>query len=348
MTSSEETMRAVVVTENGPPEVLEARDIPVPSVDAGDVLLEVRACAANYGDVWLRTGVAPASPPVVPGLDVAGVIRDIGDSVDADVSPGDRVVVYGVLSCGNCEYCAAGDLAMCVDYGAIGESRDGGQAEYVAVPAANLVSLPESVSFRQAAALPSSFGTAHRALRSRVTLTGSEDLLVVGASGGVGHAAVLLALEAGAEVYACTSSDEKAAKLRELGVTGVVRYDEGGFAEQVRESTDGRGVDVVFDSVGGDAYRDGVRSLARGGTLVTVGATTGDAEAAMLRYLFWKQLSIVGSTGYNPEDLERVVQLVASGRIDPVIDSRVSLEAAPEVHRRLEGRDVFGKVIFEP
>lgn len=340
-------MRAAVITETGGPGVVETKEVPRPSVGPDDALVAVKACGANYGDVWLRQGHAPAEPPVIPGLDIAGVVKSVGADVDAD-RVGDRIVVYGVLACGDCEFCEAGVPAMCVDYGAIGETRDGGQAEYVSVPAANLVALPRSVSFREAAALPSSFGTAFRALRHRVTLTEDDDLLVVGASGGVGHAAVLLALDAGAGVYACTSSDEKAGKLREIGVRDVIRYDDGGFADRVRELTAGRGVDVVFDSVGGTAYKEGIRSLARGGSLVTVGATTGDADAALLQYLFWKQLSVVGSTGYNPEDLERVVELVASGRIEPVIDSVVSLAEVPEVHRRLESRDVFGKVLIEP
>lgn len=340
-------MRAAVITKVGGPEVIEVKKVPRPTVGPDEVLVEVRACAANYGDVWLRQGHAPAEPPVIPGLDIAGVVESAGSDVESDVI-GDRVVIYGVLACGDCEFCNAGDPAMCVDYGALDESRDGGQAEFVSVPIANLLVLPESVSFRDAAALPSSFGTAYRALRNRVLLTEDDDLLVVGASGGVGHAAVLLALDAGATVYACTSSDEKAAKLRELGVSSVVRYDEGGFAERARELTDNRGVDVVFDSVGGAAYQEGIKSLARGGRLVTVGATTGDADSAMLRYLFWKQLSVVGSTGYTLEDLERVIELVASENIDPVVDSSVSLAAVPEVHRQLEAQDVFGKVIIEP
>lgn len=340
-------MRAAVISETGPPDVIDVREVPLPDVDADDVLLEVRACAANYGDVWLRKGVASASPPVIPGLDVAGVVREVGDSADADVTPGDRVVVYGVLPCGDCEYCAASDPAMCVDYGAIGESRDGGQAEYIAVPSANVHPLPVSVSFRRAAALPSSFGTAHRALFTRGSLTASNDVLVQGASGGVGHAAVLLAMDADARVYACTSSESKAAKLRELGVADVFEYGNS-VVDELRGATDGRGVDLVFDSVGGSAYRTGIECLARGGRFVTVGATIGDADAAMLEHVFWKQLAVIGSTGYNPADLERIVELVASDRIRPIIDSCVSLGAVPEVHRRLEARDVFGKVVIEP
>jgi NADPH:quinone reductase-like Zn-dependent oxidoreductase len=340
-------MRAAVITESGGPDVVEVRNVPRPRVGPKDALISVGAAAANYGDIWLRQGRSPAAPPVVPGLDVAGIVESVGEDVNAD-AVGERVVVYGVLTCGDCEFCAANEPAMCVDYGAIGESRDGGQAEYLAVPAANLVSLPAAVSFRQAAALPSSFGTAHRALRNRVVVDAADELLVVGASGGVGHAAVLLGLDAGADVYACTSNDEKAAKLFDLGVTDVVRYGEEGFADQVHELTDGRGVDVVFDSVGGDVYPAGVASLSRGGSLVTVGATTGDADMAMLQHLFWKQLSVVGSTGYNPADLEAVIDLVAAGRIEPVIDSVVRLDAIPTVHRRLEDRDVFGKVLIEP
>lgn len=340
-------MQAAVITEVGGPEVIDVKEVPRPSVGPDDALVEVQASAANYGDVWLRQGHAPASPPVIPGLDIAGTVAAVGSEVDAG-RVGSEAVVYGVLACGVCEFCATSGPAMCVEYGAIGESRDGGHAEYVAVPAANLLSLPESVSFRQAAALPSSFGTAHRALRNRIELAEDDDLLVIGASGGVGHAAVLLALDAGADVYACTSSDEKAAALRELGVTDVVRYGEDGIADRVRELTGGRGVDAAFDSVGGGAYAEGIRSLVRGGSLVTVGATTGDADAAMLQHIFWKQLSVVGSTGYNPEDLRRTLELVAAGRIDPVIDSCVSLADVPEIHRRLENREVFGKVIVEP
>lgn len=338
-------MTAAVFTNVGGTEVIEIRDdIPRPSVGEGDVLVEVRACAVNHTDLWVRRGHTEGDPPIIPGMDVVGVVAEVGDG-RADVVVGDRVVVFPVVACGECEYCEDGDPSMCIDYGAIGESRDGGHAEYVSVPAANVLPLPDDVSFERAAAAPSSFGTAWRALLTRADVSLGDDVLVVGASGGVGHAAVQLAARAGAHVFACTSTDDKAARLRELGADHIIDYTETTIDTRVRELTDRRGVDIAIESVGDDVYKQVVRSLARGGKLVTFGTTAGDADEAMLQQIFWKQLKIVGSTGATFREFSRAMELVFDGEVDPIIDRTIPLADLADAHERLENRNGFGKIV---
>jgi NADPH:quinone reductase-like Zn-dependent oxidoreductase len=340
-------MKASVITAVGDHDVIELQDVPRPDPGAHEVLVEVAASAVNHTDVWVRRG-AEGDPPVISGIDVAGTIAAVGQSVP-DLAIGDRVVLYwNTTACGECRYCAHGETTMCREYGGLGISEDGGHAEYVAVEHVNAIPLPDSVSFESAAAFPSNFGTAWRALLTRAALRAGEDVLVLGGSGGVGHAAVQFAKHAGARVITCTSSAAKAERLQALGADDVIDYTTEAFDERVRELTGGRGVDVVFDSVGGDVYADAIRSLDRGGRLVTVGATTGDADAAMLQHVFWKQLEVVGATGCTRGEFEDALALLADGAVEPVIDDVVSLSEIPDAHRRLESRDVFGKIVVTP
>ncbi|WP_254538387.1 zinc-binding dehydrogenase [Halomarina litorea] len=340
-------MKAAVITDSGGPDVIEIRDgVPRPEVGPGDVLVKVAACAVNHTDIWVRRGVTDGIPPIIPGLDIAGEVAETGANVSS-VREGERVVVYPIIACRECEFCTKGDPSMCVDYGAIGESRDGGHAEYVTVPATNILSLPDSVSFTAAAAAPSSFGTAWRALMTRGNLTLDDDVLVVGASGCVGHAAVQIAANAGARVLACTSTDEKATRLRDLGADHTIDYTAGDIDAEVKELTDGRGVDLAVESVGGDVYKQAAKSLARGSRLVTFGATTGDADEAMLQHIFWKQLEVVGSTGDTPYEFQQVMERVFSDELTPVVDSQIPLSDLADAHERLENRGVFGKIIVK-
>ena len=340
-------MRASVIPETGGPDVITVQDVPDPEVGDEDVLVAVKACAVNHTDVWIRRGYE-GDPPIVTGIDVAGEIDDIGVDVDRfDV--GDRVVLYwNTTYCGECEFCNDGETTMCRDYGGLGVKRDGGHAEYVAVESKHAVRLPDHISFEEAAAVPSNFGTAWRGLMTRADISPSDDVLVLGASGGVGHGAVQIAAHAGATVYAASSSEEKAERLRELGADHVIDYSEVDIDDAIADLTDRRGVDVVFESVGGTTYEQAVRSLARGGRLVTIGATTGDANQGMLQHVFWKQLEIIGATGATRGEFADMLGALFDGDIEPVIDSVISLEEIPAAHERLSNGEGFGKIIARP
>lgn len=340
-------MRASVTTETGDLAVIEVRDVPPPEIGRGDVLIEVGASAINYGDIWLRRGME-GSVPRITGVDAAGTVVEVGENVDR-LSVGDRVVCYwNTEHCGICEYCRHGETTMCRDYGGLGLTRDGGHAEYLAIDAVYAVPLPEEVTFKTAAAFATAFGTAWRALITRAELRQGESILVLGASGGVGHAAVQVAEAEGATVYACTSADWKAEKLREMGADHIINYTEVKFDERVRELTGGRGVDVAFESVGGETYERAVKSLDRGGRLVTIGATTGDSDAGMLTHVFWKQLKVIGSTGATLGEFQDAVDRLDEGVFEPIVDSVVGLEDIPAGQQKLLDRDVFGKVIVTP
>jgi len=337
-------MRASVIPETGDTDVIEVQDVPEPTVGDDDVLIEVAASAVNHTDVWIRRGYE-GDPPIITGIDVAGTVADVGDDIGR-FEGGERVVVYwNTTSCGECEYCQDGETSLCRDYGGLGVKTDGGHAEYVAVDAAFAVELPDHISFEAAAAVPSNFGTAWRGLHTRADLQMGEDVLVLGASGGVGHGAVQIANRAGATVYAASSSEQKAEKLRELGADHVIDYTERDIDEAIADLTDRRGVDVVFESVGGETFKQAVKSLTRGGRLVTIGATTGDADEAMLQHVFWKQLEIVGSTGATMGEFTDMLDVFFAGDIEPVIDQVIDLEGIPAAHDRIASGDGFGKII---
>lgn len=340
-------MLASLIPETGGPEVLTVEEVPDPEVGDDDVLVAVEACAVNHTDVWIRRGYE-GDPPIVTGIDVSGEIVEVGADVDR-LAPGDRVVLYwNTTYCGECEFCNDGETTMCRDYGGLGVKRDGGHAEYVAVEARHAVQLPDDVSFESAAAVPSNFGTAWRGLMTRADVGPSDDVLVLGASGGVGHGAVQIAAHAGATVYAASSSEEKAERLRDLGADHVIDYTEEAIDDAIADRTDRRGVDVVFESIGGETYEQAVRSLARGGRLVTIGATTGDADQGMLQHVFWKQLEVIGATGATMGEFQDMLGAFFDGDIEPVVDSVISLEDIPDAHERLAKGAGFGKIIVRP
>jgi len=340
-------MRASVIPETGDTDVIEIQDVPEPTVGDGDVLIEVEASAVNHTDVWIRRGFE-GDPPLITGIDVAGVVAEVGDDVDR-FEGGERVVIYwNTTYCGECEYCQDGDVSLCRNYGGLGVKTDGGHAEYVAVDAKFAVELPEDISFVDAAAVPSNFATAWRGLHTRADLRMGEDVLVLGASGGVGHGAVQIAAEAGATVYAASSSEKKAERLRELGADHVIDYTERDIDAAIRDLTDGRGVDIAFESVGGETYKQAVKSLTRGGRLVTIGATTGDADEGMLQHVFWKQLEVVGSTGSTMGEFTDMLDALFAGDVTPVIDQVIDLDEIPDAHERIASGEGFGKIIVTP
>ncbi|MGH9688451.1 MAG: zinc-binding dehydrogenase [Candidatus Acidiferrales bacterium] len=339
-------MKAVVLNEYGGPEVLRLAEMPEPQFGANEVLVRVRACALNHLDLWLRRGLPtqPLAFPHILGADIAGEVAKIGNEV-SNIRVGERVLLAPGLSCGQCAQCIAGHDNFCKAYTLFGSGVQGGYAEFVKALAVNVIPIPGKLSFEQAAAVPLVFLTAWHMLFTRARLRPAEEVLVIGASSGVGSAAIQIAKAAGARVIAASTSDAKLAKAKELGADEVVSS-QGQFAREVKRLTGGRGVDVVLEHVGQATWEQSIYSLARGGRLVTCGATTGFDGKINIGYLFARHLSIHGSFMGAKSELFAVLELFKRGLLKPVIDCVLPLERAAEAHQRLENRGQFGKIVL--
>ncbi|ELZ23575.1 NADPH:quinone reductase [Halosimplex carlsbadense 2-9-1] len=342
-------MYAVQYADHGGRDVVEYAERADPEVGREDVLVDVKAGALNHLDVWTRKGLPgiDLEMPHVPGCDAAGVVESVGAEVTR-FEPGDRVAVTAGVSCGECEFCRDGEESMCVDYHIIGEHVPGVHGELAAVPEDNLVAVPEGVDWETAAAAPLVFQTAWRMLITRADIDPGESVLVLGASGGVGHAAVQIADVAGAEVFATASTAEKLDYARAVGADHAIDYTEEDFAARIRELTDGRGVDVVVDHVAGETWDDSLKSLAKGGRLVTCGATAGGRPQTNVNRVFWNQLSIVGSTMATPGEVDDVLAKVWDGTFEVRVRERLPMSETARAHERLEDREGFGKVVVVP
>ena len=343
------TMRAAVIREHGGPDKVQVERVPEPEIERpDDVIVRVRACALNRLDLFVRRGVTgpglrPIHLPRITGVDVAGEVAEVGSEAQ-NWRVGDGVVLYSSLSCGTCEACERGENSMCRHYRIFGEDTDGGLAEFCRISAGNLEPLPAHVSFVEGAAFPVAYTTAWRGLKV-AGLQPTDRVLVLGASGGVGSAAVGLARRVGAYVFAVTSSQEKAEQLRSLGAYPIDRTQED-FEEVVRTQTRGRGVDIIINPVGGDTWRRAVRSLAMGGRMAICGATAGDAPEMSIREIYQSHRQIVGAPMGSRQDFRAVLDLLARGEITPVIGAVMPLERIAEAHRKLEGGEVFGKLVI--
>ncbi|MBI4410081.1 MAG: alcohol dehydrogenase catalytic domain-containing protein [Gemmatimonadetes bacterium] len=339
-------MRAAVFYEFGGADVVCIEDLPTPEPGPGEALVQVKAAALNHVDLWVRRGLPKTSLPHIGGADIAGVVAALGPGV-SNLRPGARVVVNPSLWCGRCEWCLRGEESLCVDYRIVGEHTQGGFAEYVVVPAANLYPLPDAVEYDAAAAAPLVFLTAWRGLITRGRLRAGEDVLVTGASGGVSTAAIQIARHAGARVFAVTTT-ENVERVRQLGAQFVYDRTAVDYARQVWADTAKRGVDLLFDSVGVATWKSNLRALARGGRLVVYGATTGPLAETDLRRIFWNQLEIIGTTMSSRAEFETVMELVFRGELRPVLDVVWPLERARDAHERLERGEQFGKIVLRP
>ncbi len=345
-------MKAVQFSEHGRRDVLEYGEFPDPDIDRDEVLVDVKAAALNHLDVFTRMGLGALSRldlemPHIPGSDAAGVVEEVGEDVER-FEPGDRVAVSAGLACGHCEHCRDGDPTMCVDFRILGEHTRGVHSELTAVPAENLVPVADGIDWEVAAAAPLVFQTAWRMLVTRADLDPGEKILVLGASGGVGHAAVQIADYIGAEVYATASTDEKLEYAAELGADHTINYDEENFAEAIEEATDGRGVDVVVDHIGKATWQDSLSSLVKGGRVVTCGATTGRDPETDINAIFWNQLEIYGSTMGTPGEVDDVLDLVWEGAFEPRIRETFPMSEIADAHEMIEEREGFGKVVVVP
>lgn len=342
-----ETMRAVIVREHGGYDKLLFENLPLPVPGPTEVRIKVRAVALNHMDLWVRKGIDGGGfpLPLIPGCDVAGDVESVGSAVTR-VKVGDRVVISPGYSCGACQQCRAGDHNLCKDYGIFGESKNGGCAEYIVVPEVNALPIPRDMPYETIAAVPLVFLTAWHMLVERVQVKPSDTVLVLAAGSGVGSAAVQIAKLHGARVIATASTDSKLAKARELGADETINHATTDFGKAVRELTQKRGVDVVVDHVGAATLPTSIRSLAKGGRLVTCGATSGYAANIDMRFVFFKSLSVLGSTMGGMDELGTVLDLVGRGMLRPVIDSVLPFEQVAEAHRRMDEREQFGKVVL--
>ncbi len=342
-------MRAVAMRAHGGPEVVEILEVPEPTAGPGQALVRVKAAALNHLDVWVRQGWPGLSLhfPHVFGSDVAGVVAAIGSGVEG-WKVGDEVVVNPALGCGRCERCLGGAENLCRHFAILGEHVPGGQAEWLVVPARNLCAKPGRLTFEEAAAVPLTFMTAWHALVVRAALRPGETILIHAAGSGVGVAAVQIARLLGARVIATAGSPAKLEKARALGADEGIDYERQDFLAEVKRLTGRRGVDVVFEHVGKKTWEKSLLAAGIGGRIVTVGATTGHDPLTDLRHVFFRQLSVLGSTMGTAADLLQVLAFVERGTLRPVIDRVLPLADARAAQGLLADRAQFGKIVLTP
>ena len=342
-------MRAVAIHGHGGLDALRLETLPDPEPAAGRVVVRVKAVALNHLDIWVREGWAglKLAFPHVLGADVAGVVEAVGEGV-AGVAAGDEVVVNPGISCGRCRECLSGDDVMCRSYSILGEHVSGGYAERVSVPGQNVLPKPKNLSFDEAACVPLTFLTAWHALVARARVRPGETVLVHAAGSGVGTAGIQIAKLLGATVITTSGSDEKCERGRKLGADHAVNYAKQDFLVEVKKITAKRGVDVVFEHVGKATWEKSLLALARGGRLVTVGATTGYDPPTDLRHVFYRSLSLLGSTMGSKGELFEVLALVEQGKLRPVLDRVMPLAEAAQAQKLLEDRQNFGKIVLNP
>lgn len=337
-------MQAAVLEARGR-EGLNLRDLPKPVPRDGDALLRVHAVGLNRVDLYMRDSGAGIthSLPLVQGVEAAGVVAEA--PAGSGLKVGQKAILYSNAFCGRCRYCLMGDQPLCVRADIMGEHRHGSLAEYIAMPANCFFPLPDDADLKAAGALMVGHLTAWRMLFGKRTLQAGETLLVVGIGGGVAVACLQLAKLAGARVLVTSSSDEKLAQAKALGADGGVNYRTEKVAKRVLEMTGGEGVDMVIDSVGQASWADSLRSLRRGGRLVTCGATTGSNPGADLQRMFIRQLEVYGSTGGSIEEFGQLIALFARGGVQPVIDRCYPLAQVRDAFDRLHAGEQFGKVV---
>jgi len=342
-------MKAIIFEQHGGPEVLKYTEFADPQIKADEALVEVRACALNHLDVWVRGGLPGIKIPLphILGNDVAGVVREVGELVTW-ARPGDEVMVQPGISCGHCLECLAGRDNMCDAYDILGYRRDGGYAELVAVPGVNLIPKPQNLSWPEAAALPLVTLTAWHMLVSQARLQPGEDVLIHAAGSGVGSLGIQIAKLFGARVIATAGSAEKLAKARELGADETVNYSSDDWPREVKRLTNGRGVDVVFEHTGAVTWPGSLVSLRKGGRLVTCGATSGFDARTDLRQVFYRHLTILGSMMGSKTELLAAMKHIAAGRIRAIVDRTLPLAEARQAHELMEGRAQFGKLVLVP
>ena len=342
-------MRAALIRTQGGPEVLELAEIEAPKPGPAEALVRVRACALNHLDIWTRSGRAGYTPPFphVLGNDIAGEVESLPAGLDATgLAVGQRVMLQPGTSCGRCLVCVSGDDFACRRYQILGHGRGGGYAEFVAVPLANLIPVPDSISFENAAAFPLVFLTAWHMLVGRAQLKSGEDVLVWAAGSGVGMAAIQIAKLLGARVIATAGGEKKLELARSLGADAVVDHYQQDVVAEVKRFTSKKGAEVVIEHTGEKTWERSIQSLAHRGRLVTCGATSGPTGATDLRFVFSKHLTLMGSYMGSRADLLAAAPHFFSGRLKTHVHTTLPLERAADAHRMMEASEHFGKIVL--
>ena len=342
-------MKAVVFHEFGSSDVLRLEELDDPKPGAGEVTLDVLACALNHLDVDVREGVSrfPVETPHVLGLEVVGRIAEVGEGVEG-WQVGDRVMPYLIDTCGECRFCTTGRESLCPEGGFISFVHSGGYAEKLVCAASQLLRVPEDLGDAEAAALQIAFGTAWHMLFTRAKLQPGETVLVNSVGSGIGSAAVQLAHLAGAYVIGNSSGDDKLARASEFGLDAGINYTTQDVVEEVMQLTGDRGVDVVYEHVGGDLFQKGLDSLAKDGRLVTCGAHSGEVVDFDIIPFFRSQKSVIGSFVYSRPELRKCLELARRGRISPIVHATFPLERAKDAMDLMESRNFFGKIVLTP
>ena len=341
-------MKAVRFHEFGGPEKLQYEDALAPTIGPSEVLVRVRACALNHLDIWARAGTRSERIPLphISGSDISGEISETGDMVKGRLK-GEKVLIAPGISCGNCDYCTNGWDSLCESYRIIGYETQGGYAEYVAVPGANILSIPDNLSFEQAASVPLVFLTAWHMLVTRAHLAPGETVLVWAAGSGVGSAAVQVAKLLGARVITTVGNDTKKDKAQKLGADFVLNHHTNDVSGQVKRLTNGRKANVVFDHIGQATWEQSMKSMAPAGRLVNCGVTSGGKAEIDIRYIFVKQFSLMGSYMGGKGELLKVLGFFEDGKLRPVVDSILPLADARKAQERMEKSEHFGKIVLK-
>ena len=340
-------MKAVRIHEFGGPEVLKYEDAPDPELRKDHVLVRVHACALNHLDLWVRKGLPGVRLPHILGSDIAGEVAECGDYI-TDLKPGARVLLSPMLFCGHCDQCTSGRQNFCPEFAVLGNNAEGGNCELIAVPRVNVIPIPDSLSYDDAASVPLVFLTAWHMLVGNAKLRPGQTVLVMGAGSGVGSAAIQICKMLGAEVITTAGDERKLSKARELGADHTIDHYKQKISKEVKHITNRRGVDIVFEHVGAAVWPECIKSLKYGGTLVTCGATTGFDAALDLRVLFARQLNFRGSYMGSQGELLEVLKHVFCGKLKPVVDKTFPLSETRAAHEYLAGSEQFGKVVVTP
>jgi NADPH:quinone reductase-like Zn-dependent oxidoreductase len=340
-------MKAVRIHEFGGPEVLRYEDVPDAKPRKDQVVVRVRACSLNHLDIWVRKGLPGVKLPHILGSDIAGEIVEVGEYV-AGFKAGQRVLLAPMLFCNHCTKCVAGLQNQCREFAVLGNGVDGGNCELVLVPAVNVIPIPESLEFDQAASVPLVFLTAWHMLVRRAGIRPGQTVLVLGGGSGVGIAAIQIAKLFHARVITTAGDAAKLEKARTLGADYGINHYQQKISEEVRKITSKAGVDIVVEHVGTATWEESMKSLKAGGTIVTCGATTGFDARFDLRFLFARQLSFLGSYMGTMGDLYDVLGHVFAGRLKPVVDRAFPLQETRAAHEYMESSQMFGKIVLNP
>ena len=338
-------MKAIRIHEHGGADALKWDDIPKPELSVNQVLVDIKATSLNHLDIWVRKGIPGVPLPLITGSDAAGIISEVGDGVKKS-RIGEKVMIQPLIFCGKCASCNKGKENLCKSMGIMGENCQGVNAERITVKESQSIPFPDQLSFEAAASFALVAQTSFQMLVSRANLEAGEFVLIWGASSGVGSMGIQIAKAMGATVIAIAGTNEKCEKAGLLGADHILNYKTDDILGEVKSLTNGKGIDVVFEHVGQETWNISMKSLARGGRVVTCGATTGFKANLNLTHLFFKQQSILGSTMGSKSSFEGALTLLNEGKIKPVIDRIFPISEIQSAHEYLESSMQFGKVVL--